>query len=89
MRHLLYREHKYVSAAFNNLERVIAKADFREEEDLSKVTQNFEELVGMLMGHAAHEDNSFHTLLAQKGSSVHAGAEEDHIFLDKQILKIR
>lgn len=37
MRYKFYREHKYVSFRFNELERLVARADFKRDEELNKV----------------------------------------------------
>lgn len=88
MRYQFYREHKYVSAALNDLERLIARADFCDEKDLEKVKNEFESLAGMLKGHAEYENSRLHVLLKQKGVLICEHAEEDHVEQDRQLEKI-
>ena len=57
MRYKFYREHKYVSFALNDLERQIAKTNFRSLEEIEKIKNEFETIVQMLKGHAQHENN--------------------------------
>ena len=81
-RYKFYREHKYVSAAVNDVERLIAKTDFRNVEAVASTYQQFEELVAMLNGHADYENSCLHPLLKAKGSHVFQHAEEDHALYD-------
>jgi chaperonin cofactor prefoldin len=89
MRYKFYREHKYVSFRFDELERLIAKTDFRRDEELNKIKQAFEELIGLLAAHAHYEDTALHVLLKQKNSEVYKHIEEDHEHLDEQITSLR
>jgi len=63
MRYQFYREHKYVSSALNDLERMIAKTDFRDAQELILVRQAFQSLSEMLRGHAQYENERLHALL--------------------------
>jgi hemerythrin-like domain-containing protein len=74
----LYREHKYVSFALHELERLIAKTDFTEDAALDHVQEQWRSLKEMLEGHAHHEENNFHPLLEKKGSAVHHDAHDEH-----------
>ena len=78
MRVKLYREHKYVSFALNELERLIAKTDFTNDAALKIVQDAWQPLKGMLKGHAQHEEQNFHSILKKKGSTVHLEAQNDH-----------
>lgn len=78
MRVKLYREHKYVSFALNELERLIAKTDFTDEASTEHVRQEWRNIKEMLQGHAQHEEANFHALLEKKGSMIHLDAHEDH-----------
>ncbi len=78
MRVKLYREHKYVSFALNELERLIAKTDFTSDAALKQVQDEWQPVKEMLKGHAHHEEQNFHPLLEKKGSSVHREAHNDH-----------
>jgi len=89
MRYKFYREHKYVSFRFDELERLIAKTDFTQEEELNKVKQSFEDLIGLLEAHAHYEDTALHVLLKQKNSEVYKNIEQDHEHLDEQITLLR
>jgi hemerythrin-like domain-containing protein len=90
MRYRFYREHKYVSSALNDLERLIAQTDFCDIDALEKVREAFSSLSDMLKGHAEYENNRLHALLKRKNSSsaVYAHIEEDHAVQDKQLLEM-
>lgn len=89
MRYQFYREHKYVSAALNDVERLIARTDFCDAKATSEVAKAFRDLVQMLKFHAEYEDERLHELLKKKGSSVHAHAEDDHAHQDEQLAEIQ
>jgi len=89
MRYQFYREHKYVSAALNDLERLIAKTDFREESGLTKVAEEFSALAQMLKSHAQYEDESLHSLLKKKNSPVYLHVEQDHIHQEEQLAEVQ
>lgn len=78
MRVKLYREHKYVSFALNELERVIAKADFTDDAAIVHIQSEWQRIREMLEGHAYHEEHNFHALLEKKGSTIHHEAHNDH-----------
>jgi hypothetical protein len=90
MRYQFYREHKYVSAALNDLERLIARTDFCDAAAVATVKQTFEDLAGMLKGHADYENSRLHILLKQKNcpASIYAHVEEDHAAQDRQLVEI-
>ncbi len=77
-RYRFYREHKYVSFVLNDLERLIAKTDFRIASQVEKIEQEFDAVIEMLRGHAEYEDSKLHPLLQKKGSSIFQEAQEDH-----------
>lgn len=89
MRYQLYREHKYVSAALNDVERMIAKTDFRQKEEAEEACKQFEEVALMLKHHAQYEDDEIHSLLSAKNSTVHEHAEDDHAAQDAQVEQVR
>lgn len=89
MRYKFYREHKYVSFRFNELERLIARTDFRLDEELNKVKEEFEKLNQLLEAHAQYENDSLHVLLKRKNSAVYKQIEQDHEHLDEQIISLR
>jgi len=78
MRVKLYREHKYVSFALNELERLIAKTDFTDDAAIAHVESEWIRVKEMLEGHAYHEEHNFHALLEKKGSIIHHDAHNDH-----------
>lgn len=89
MRYKFYREHKYVSFRFDELERLIAKTDFRQNDELNRVKEEFEQLIQLLESHAEYENNSLHVLLKRKNSAVYEHIEQDHEHLDEQIVSLR
>jgi hypothetical protein len=78
MRYKFYREHKYVSFALNDFERKVAKANFREFEEIEALKIELESIIQMLKGHAHYENSKLHELLRKKSSAVYAHIEEDH-----------
>jgi hypothetical protein len=78
MRVKLYREHKYVSFALSELERLIAKTDFTDDAAIAHIQSKWQSLQEMLKGHAEHEEHNFHALLKKKGSIIHHDAQIDH-----------
>jgi hemerythrin-like domain-containing protein len=90
MRYQFYREHKYVSAALNDLERLIARTDFCDPVCVKDVKQNFEALAEMLKGHAQFENERLHALLKQKNvpATIYAHIEEDHVAQDQHLAEI-
>lgn len=84
MRYQFYREHKYVSAAVNDLERLIAKTDFRDAKEVQAVLDSFSALSSMLKGHAAYENERLHVLLKRKNSDIYKHVESEHACQDEQ-----
>ncbi len=78
MRYRFYREHKYVSSALNDVERLIAKADFCDVKSVEEVRNAFCMLAAMLSAHAEFEEQRIHRLLKLKNSSIQNAAEQDH-----------
>jgi hemerythrin-like domain-containing protein len=77
-RYRFYREHKYVSFALNDLERLIAKTDFRASSQVEKIEQELSSIVEMLRGHAHYEDSKLHALLREKGSALFQKVQNEH-----------
>lgn len=75
MRYQFYREHKYVSHALNEVERVIARCDFADRQECLNVERAFQTLGEMLRMHAMYENERLHSLLK---SPVHEHVEKDH-----------
>lgn len=88
MRVKFYREHKYVSAALNNIERLIAKTDFRENKDIEKAKEEWIGISEMLQGHASYEEEKLHSLLEKKGSKIHLLAHNQHEEMDATFSRI-
>jgi Hemerythrin HHE cation binding domain len=89
MRYQFYREHKYVCAALNDLERQIAKTDFCNHQETVSINGSFHSLKEMLQGHAQYENERLHALLEKKHSRIHEHAEEDHAHQEEQLLHIQ
>lgn len=89
MRYKFYREHKYVSFALNNVERLIAKTDFRDRQEVDTVTKEFDSVINMLKGHAHYEDTCLHSLLKNKNSKIYAHIETDHKHLDETLAHLQ
>lgn len=88
MRVKFYREHKYVSAALNSLERLIAKTDFRENSEIEAARKEWTEVSSMLQAHANYEEERLHSLLEKKGSTVHLHAHHQHEEMDAAFPRI-
>jgi hemerythrin-like domain-containing protein len=88
MRYRFYREHKYVSSALNDLERIIAQADFTQNDVIAQVKTQFEKLAAMLTEHARYENERVHQLLRVKKSDVFQGIEEEHEHHKNDMLQI-
>jgi hypothetical protein len=88
MRYQFYREHKYVSAALNDVERKIARTDFMNPIEIQEAYYAFQGLSEMLKAHAHYENEKLHSLLEKKHSHVHKHAEQDHAHQDEQLEEI-
>jgi hypothetical protein len=82
-RYQFYREHKYVSFVLNELEREIAKTDFRDLIQVKKIEKSFHEMEELMRGHAHYEDTQLHPLLQKRGSAIFQTAQEDHAHHDQ------
>lgn len=89
MRVKLYREHKYVSFALSELERLIAKADFTDDAAIVHVQSEFATIREMLEGHAYHEEHNIHALLEKKGSTIHHETHSDHEHQDETLKNLQ
>ncbi len=89
MRYQFYREHKYVSSALNDLERLIARTDFCNLNSVKEVEQAFESLSNMLQGHAHYENERLHMLLKQKNALIFEHIEKDHAAQDHHLLELK
>lgn len=78
MRYRFYREHKFISAALSDVERLFAQTDFCDDVELKKAEAEFAALANMLTMHAQYENDRIHNLLRIKNSSVHVNAEIEH-----------
>lgn len=88
MRVKFYREHKYVSAVLNDLERLIAKTDFRKDEEIQNAKKEWFSVSKMLQGHAAYEEEKLHPLLEKKGSKAYLLAHSQHEEMDVSFSRI-
>src|SRR5690242_11209055 len=90
MRYQFYREHKYVSAALNDLERLIARTDFCDGGGVKEVEAAFHALAHMLKGHAEYENERLHVLLKQKdvAAEIYRHIEDDHAEQDQKLEEI-
>jgi hypothetical protein len=62
----------------NELERLIAKADFANDPAIEHIQDEWQSIKEMLKGHALHEEQNIHALLEKKGSTIHHEAHNDH-----------
>jgi hypothetical protein len=85
MRYKFYREHKFVSAAVNDLERLAAKTNFTVHTETEALKKEFDALIHMLKGHAYYENQTLHELLRKKESAVYKHVEEAHEHYDLQL----
>lgn len=85
MRYRSYREHKYVSAALNDVEREIARADFVQNGDVGEIKKSFLRLAQMLKAHAHFENERIHSLLRAKNSSCYQQLEAEHRQQDEEL----
>ena len=88
MRYKLYREHKYISAAVNDVVRLLAKADFLLPETITEVKKAFAGLWPVLAWHSQYEDEVYHPLLAAHGVYDFAQIETDHLENKQKIIAL-
>ncbi len=88
MRYKLYREHKYISCAVNDVVRLIAKTDFTSLTETEKVTKALQGLWAVLAWHSQYEDEILHPMLSQKGVYSYAQLEADHLENKQKIIAI-
>lgn len=89
MRYRFYREHKYVSYMFSELEKLVAKSDFRDKNQVHIINNQLNNIEELLTGHASWEESSIHELLRKKQSLVHAFIEVDHNEHAEQFKKLK
>lgn len=85
MRTKLYREHKYVSFALNEMASLMAKTDFGNDAAFEHLQDEWQGLKEMLTAHAHHEEENFHSLLKRKGSTVHLEVHHEHAYQEKML----
>ncbi len=78
MRYRFYREHKYLTALLFELERRIAKTDFRVNEQLSVIQAQLQTFAELLQSHAEHEEQAIHSLLQHLETPVQKQIEAQH-----------
>ncbi|MBI2792824.1 MAG: hypothetical protein HYX61_12780 [Gammaproteobacteria bacterium] len=84
MRYRFYREHKYLIFLLFELERLIAKTDFRVNDQILKIKEKLSSFAALLKGHGIHEENALHVLLKNKDSQVHEKVEREHQHHEEQ-----
>lgn len=89
MRYKFYREHKYVCASINDVERLIAKTDFSSIAEVTKVKEALDRLIPMLKGQADYEESRLHKMLKERGSDVYKYIEKDHRAYEQKLDCIR
>src|SRR5258708_4723403 len=89
MRYKFFREHKFVSFLLNDLERFIAKTDFRVSSEVAIVIEKFNSAKDMLHSHAEYENDKLFVLLKSKDSPLVEDLKEDHVYLDKQLASLQ
>jgi hemerythrin-like domain-containing protein len=77
-RYRFYREHKFLTFLLFELERMIAKSDFRNQSEINQIKESLLSLGAIMAGHAAFENRAIHTLLCNKGSTAHQAIEAEH-----------
>lgn len=73
-----YREHKYVIDMFMDFHQLVARCDFRDQQQVDKVITEFDKIVVLIECHAEHEDKAILELLKSKGSDVYKNNYQDH-----------
>ncbi len=84
MRYRLYREHKYISFMLSEFERLTAKTDFTDNQQVKHLQQQLSDLINLMLGHAEHENHAIHSLLKQKVSKCYEAIEAEHLTQEKQ-----
>lgn len=77
-RYRVFREHKLVTCMLADFQRLVGKADFRDNEAIIKIRKELDKIVALLKGHAEHENNRIHHFLREKNSTLQMHIEEDH-----------
>ena len=88
MRYKLYREHKYISAAVNDVVRLLARADFLLPETIVEIKKAFAGLWPVLAWHSQYEDEIYHPLLVSHGVYDFAQIETDHLENKQKIIAL-
>ncbi len=78
MRYRFYREHKYISYAVSELEKLIAKTDFTNQTQINLIKNELANIEDLMTGHAEWEESTIHELLKKKNSPLHTQIEKDH-----------
>lgn len=77
-RYRYYRVHKWISFEFSELERLIARSDFRLNTEVKIIKNQIKKLEVIMAHHADFEDSMIHALLEKKCSTAHTGVELEH-----------
>lgn len=78
MRYRFYREHKYLTALLFEVERLIAKTDFRMNEQVLAIKASLQAFADVLLSHAEHEEQAIHSLLQHLETPVQKQIEAEH-----------
>lgn len=89
IRYRFYREHKYVCYMLSELEKTIAKTDFRNPTQIQTIKNQLNNIEDLMTGHAEWEESSIHELLRKKQSSIHELIENDHKEHAEQFKKLK
>lgn len=84
-RYRFYREHKYLSFLFFDLERACATFDFSCPEAQACLVEKFEGMRTLLQAHAQHEAHAIHALIKTKSFEQYQSIEAEHHAQDKQL----
>lgn len=74
-----YREHKYVIDMFIDFQKLVARCDFLDPQQVDNVITEFNKIVVLIECHAEHEDKAILELLKSKGSKLYENNRKDHI----------
>lgn len=90
MRYRYYAHiHRYMRQFLSQFEAKLARADFSNPEHTQKLLVDFNEFETLLEQHAAHEDNAFHPLLAEKEPTLFNHMLSDHQALENKLTHLK
>jgi hemerythrin-like domain-containing protein len=77
-RYRVFREHKLVTGMLTDFRTFVEKADFRKKKAVDEIKEKLSGIIGLMNGHAEHEDKRIHQFLRDKNSHVQDHVEKDH-----------